>query len=87
MKFKILLHRKAESSLVRLDASIRKHIVEGLRQLEDFPSTKLDIVKIAGEENTFRLRVGKYRALFKIYEKEGVIVIVNLDLRKRAYRL
>jgi len=45
---------------------------------------RLDVVKIAGEENTFRLRVGKYRVLFKIYEK--VIVIVKADLRRRIYK-
>ena len=86
MKFKVLLHRKVKSFLVALDASIRKRIIERLRELEDFPSTKLDIVKIAGEEDTFRLRIGKYRALFKVYEKESIIVVVNLDLRKRVYR-
>jgi len=47
---------------------------------------RLDVVKIAGEENTFRLRVGKYRVLFKIYEKEKVIVIVKADLRRRIYK-
>jgi len=41
-----------------------------LRNLESFPKTELDIVKVAGEENTFRLRVGIYRVLFKVYEKE-----------------
>lgn len=56
MKFKVLLHRKVESFLRKLDASSRKRITEKLRELEDFPSTKLDIVKIAGEEDTFRLR-------------------------------
>jgi len=38
--------------------------------MEDFPAIKLNVVKIAGETNTFRLRVGKYRALFKVYEQE-----------------
>jgi len=86
MKFRVLLHRKAESILVRLDANTKKRILERLRELEDFPGTKLDIVKIAGEEDTFRLRIGKYRALFKIYGKDGIIVVVNIDLRKRIYR-
>jgi len=86
VKFKAPLHRKVESVLVRLDANIRKRIVERLRELEDFPDTKLDIVKIAGEKDTFRLRIGKYRTLFKPYDKENIIVVANLDLRKRGYR-
>jgi mRNA-degrading endonuclease RelE of RelBE toxin-antitoxin system len=59
MKFKVPLHRKVESVLGKLDASNRKRITDKLRELEDFPGTKLDIVKIAGEEDTFRLRIGK----------------------------
>jgi mRNA interferase RelE/StbE len=86
MKSRVLLHRRVESFLKRLDAGSKKRIIGKLRELEDFPSTKLDIVKIAGEEDTFRLRIGKYRALFKIYDKEKTIVVANLDLRKRVYR-
>jgi len=56
--------------------------VEKLRRLEGFPETELDIVKVAGEENTFRLRVGNYRVLFKVYEKERIIVIAKIDTRK-----
>ncbi|MGB9831738.1 MAG: type II toxin-antitoxin system RelE family toxin [Fervidicoccus fontis] len=44
------------------------------------------MVKVAGEENTFRLRVGNYRVLFKVYEKEKIIVVAKIDIRKRAYR-
>jgi len=47
---------------------------------------RLDVVKIAGEEKTFRLRIGKYRALFKIYEEEKVVVVIKIDLRTRIYR-
>jgi hypothetical protein len=32
-------------------------MVDKLKQLEDFPAVRLDIVKIAGEADTFRLRV------------------------------
>ena len=85
MKFKILLHKKADKFLKELKPEEKKRIIDKLRQLEDFPVTRLEIVKIAGEENTFRLRVGNYRALFKVYEQEKIIVIIKLDIRKRIY--
>ena len=85
MKFKILLHKKADKFLRELKPEEKKRIIDKLRQLEDFPVTRLEIVKIAGEENTFRLRVGNYRALFKVYEQEKMIVIIKLDIRKRIY--
>ena len=85
MKFRILLHKRADKFLGELKSEERKRIVDKLKQLEDFPAARLDIVKIAGEENTFRLRVGNYRALFKVYGQEKIIII-KLDIRKRIYR-
>ncbi len=86
MKFKVLLHRKAFEFLEELKPNEKQRITERLKQLEDFPNVKLDLVKIAGETNTFRLRVGNYRALFKIYEEEKLIVVIKIDTRKKVYR-
>ena len=85
MKFRVLVHKRADKFLGELKSEERKRIVDKLKQLEEFPAARLDIVKIAGEENTFRLRVGNYRALFKVYEQEKIIVIIKLDIRKRIY--
>ncbi|MEM2106340.1 MAG: hypothetical protein QXV46_00840 [Candidatus Bathyarchaeia archaeon] len=60
-------------------------MIDNLKQLEDFPMVKLDIVKIAGEVNTFRLRVGNYRALLKVYEQKRIMVVVKIDSRERTY--
>jgi mRNA-degrading endonuclease RelE of RelBE toxin-antitoxin system len=86
MRFRILLHRRAYDFLKDLRAEDRQRIIDKLRQLEDFPSVRLDVVKAAGEADTFRLRVGSYRALFKVYEQERVIVIVKIDVRSRVYK-
>jgi mRNA interferase RelE/StbE len=61
-------------------------LVEHLKQLESFPQTRLDIIKISGEKDTFRLRIGKYRALFKVYDEEKTIVVAKIDLRRRIYK-
>ncbi|MEM0253229.1 MAG: type II toxin-antitoxin system RelE/ParE family toxin [Candidatus Bathyarchaeia archaeon] len=86
MKFKVFLHKSADEFLKRISLEDKQRIVDKLKQLEDFPAIKLDIVKIAGEANTFRLRVGKYRALFKVYEQEKIIVVAKIDTRKKIYR-
>ena len=30
------------------------------------------------------MRIGEYRALFKVYDDEGVIVVINIDVRGRV---
>lgn len=86
MTFKVLLHKKAFKFLKKLDAETKKRVADSLRELENFPNSKLDILKIAGEENTFRIRIGKLRALFKVYDDEKIIVVIKVDLRRRIYR-
>ena len=86
MKFRVLIHKKADEFLKRISLEDKRRIVDKLKQLEDFPAVKLDIVKIAGEANTFRLRVGNYRALFKVYEQEKIIVVAKIDTRKKIYQ-
>ncbi|MGB9728049.1 MAG: type II toxin-antitoxin system RelE family toxin [Nitrososphaeria archaeon] len=86
MKFRVLLHKRADEFLEGLKLEDKGRIADKLKQLENFPTVRLDIVKIAGEANTFRLRVGNYRALFKVYEQEKIVVVVKIDVRKRIYR-
>jgi mRNA-degrading endonuclease RelE of RelBE toxin-antitoxin system len=59
MKFRILIHKKAYEFLKDLKSEERQRIIDKLKRLEDFPTVRLHIVKIAGETDTFRLRGGK----------------------------
>jgi mRNA interferase RelE/StbE len=86
MTFKVFLHRKAAKFLEDINPRVRQRVKEGLRSLEDFPAVKLDLVKVSGESDVYRVRFGKFRALFRVYENEKTIVIVKIDHRKRIYR-
>jgi len=86
MSYKILLHRRVVKFLKRLDESTRSRVLDSLRELDKFPNVRLDIVKIAGEKNIYRIRIGDLRILMKVYDVEKIIVIVKIDRRKRGYR-
>jgi mRNA interferase RelE/StbE len=86
MTFKVFLHRKAAKFLEDMNPRVRERVKEGLGSLEGFPAVKLDLVKVSGESDVYRVRFGKFRALFKVYESEKIIVIVKIDHRKRVYR-
>jgi len=85
MTFKVFLHRKAAKFLEDANPRDRERVKEGLKSLQDFPVAGLDLVKISGEDNVYRVRFGKLRALFKVYKSEKTIVIVKIDHRKRVY--
>jgi mRNA interferase RelE/StbE len=81
MMYDLLLHKKARKNLEKFPD--QEHIREHLLQLKQFPSSG-DIVRI--EDGVYRMRIGEYRALFKVYEEEHLIVIINLDVRGRIYK-
>jgi len=45
-----------------------------------------DAKRVIGyEEPTFRIRIGKYRVLYRIDHKEHQVIIVKIDHRERVY--
>ncbi|WP_457549354.1 type II toxin-antitoxin system RelE family toxin [Archaeoglobus sp.] len=81
MTYEVYLLPKANKKLEKFPDVDR--IKEKLKTLENFPNVR-NIIKIG--ENLYRMRIGDYRALFKVYEKEKVIVVINVDVRGRIYK-
>lgn len=83
--FEVYLLKEAERELDELPKKIQNKIRERIKTLADFPNVR-NCIKIMGHENTFRLRVGKYRALFKVYGNKRVIVVTEIGHRGRFYK-
>jgi mRNA interferase RelE/StbE len=84
-KYRVFLERKASRQLEKLDKDVRDRIVKALHVLRDEGfSRKLDIVKLRGYKNNYRLRVGRYRILFEL-EAERTIIVYAVLPRKKAY--
>ena len=80
MTYQIFLHKKAQKNLEKF--SDRERIRTHLRTLEQFPDSG-DLIRI--EDGIYRMRIGEYRALFKVYEDEKIIVVINIDVRGKVY--
>lgn len=81
----MFLERKASRQLEKLDKDVRDRIVKALHVLRDEGfSRKLNIVKLRGYKNNYRLRVGRYRILFEL-EAERTIIVYAVLPRKKAY--
>lgn len=81
MTFQVFLHKKAQKNLSKFSNS--EHLRTHLRTLEQFPDSG-DLIRI--EDNIYRMRIGEYRALFKVYEEEKIIVVINIDVRGKVYK-
>jgi len=85
-KHQVFLEKKASNQLDKLSEDARSRIIVALDILwnEGF-SPRLNIKKLQGYKNHYRLRVGKFRILFEL-RSERTIVVYAILLRKAAYR-
>lgn len=84
-EYKILLEKRVIKQLRRLNDDIKLRILDVLRIFRDEGfSAKLDLKKLRGYKNHYRLRVGKYRVLFEL-QSDRTIVVYDVLPRKVAY--
>jgi mRNA interferase RelE/StbE len=81
MKYLIIYEKRALLELRKLDKLLAKRIIKKLKELENDPFSK-DIKRLKGQ-SSFRLRIGDYRVLFELLEKE--IKILKIAHRKNIY--
>lgn len=86
--YKILYHKKAKKF-------IQKNKDYGLKFFKAFKeisenkdmSYKYDIKKYHSKENNFfRLRIGKYRAIFQVSDEKITIYVFDIDSRGNIYK-
>ena len=82
MRYEIYLTRRAKKEL---DPQSRKRALGALVTLRDYGFTaRLDIKKLRGHRNHYRIRVGKYCILFELEKPRRAMIYVILS-RKAAY--
>ncbi len=85
--YSVELSQKASKFLNKLDRHLSEGIEDGLKILakEPVPHDSKFIGRHEGDK-VFRIRVGGYRALYKIKEKESTVLITRIDKRDRVYQ-
>jgi len=68
-----------------MDANLRRRIIERFRELEEDPFPRGSI-KLRGEKDAYRLRIGDYRTLYKTILAEDLTLVFKIEHRSTAYR-
>ena len=84
MPFKGRFSRTFLKKEERLPSSIKQRVVKTISEMLVNPYIGIPLV--GPLKGLWRVRVGKYRIIYEINEKEKVIVFHDIDLRKRVYR-
>ena len=83
--FEILLDIPAQKYLKKLDEHIALRIIESIEKLAQDPIPH-DSKRVLGiKEKVFRIRVGKFRVLYRVDYKNLLLVVIKIDFRESAY--
>ncbi len=83
---RVVLTSRAHNQLRKLKPETIEKLKQRISNLRYFPFLREDIKKIKGIENTYRMRVGKYRILFEVDYANDTIMVFNISYRDKAYR-
>ncbi len=85
--YSVELSQRAQKFLNKLDKDIKNRIREKLKRLgkSPVPSDVKFICRIK-KEKIFRYRIGDYRALYKLKDKEKIVLITKIEKRPRIYK-
>jgi mRNA interferase RelE/StbE len=84
MAYAVILRRSAEKELDRLTTKLRQRIASKLLELENNPRPH-GVQKLQGHDG-YRIRVGDYRVLYLIDDKEETIEVLAVGHRREVYR-
>ncbi len=87
MNYEIKFLKDAYKYLQKQDKVTRNRILDHLQILSQDPRhPELDIKRMQGTENQFRLRVGSYRIIYTVIDNELIVIVVKVGARGDIYK-
>jgi mRNA interferase RelE/StbE len=83
--YELIIKPSAEKQMDRLPAKFRRRVVDALDGLRDEPRPA-GCVKLSGEDNLWRIRVGEHRVIYAIEDEALTVLVVRVAHRKEVYR-
>ena len=85
MTYQIEFTKRANKQFQALSQQVKQRIAHKIEALAEAPRPQ-GVVKLSGEENTYRIRVGDYRVVYIIEDNKLKVLIFRVDHRRDVYR-
>ena len=85
MSYYIVYDNQQEKFLEKIDKHIAKRIKDKIESTLTENPVPQNTTTIVGEHGVFRIRIGDFRALYRINYQENKIIILKIDKRPRVY--
>ncbi len=88
MTFEINIKGKSLKFISSLQKHDRERLKEAILVLKNdpVPIKSLDITKIKGEKNMYRIRKGKFRIVYEVIWEQKLILIHRVNFRGDVYK-
>jgi mRNA interferase RelE/StbE len=83
--FRITIKKSAIKELETVPKLFRLKIIEAIDNLAVNPRPS-GVKKLEGSKNSYRVRVGHYRVVYEIIDRELIVEVIKVGDRKEVYR-
>jgi mRNA interferase RelE/StbE len=83
--YQVLISRSAERQLKKLSPQAQRKVAAVIMSLAVDPRP-YGSKKLSGTMCSYRIRIGDYRAIYDIYEREVVVSVLKVGHRRDVYR-
>ena len=84
MRYRVILPKSVQKELDRLPEDAVRRILARLAELETNPRPT-DVKKLKGRK-AWRIRVGDYRVIYEIHNRQLQILVITIGHRREVYR-
>ncbi len=85
MAYQVIIKPSAEKSIRKLNRDTQRRIFRLLDALAQEPRP-VGVVKMAGADNLWRVRIGDYRVVYEIRDDRLIVLVVRVGNRKDVHR-
>ena len=82
--YRVVIPKSVQKELDRLPDDVLRRILARLAQLETVPRPA-DVKKLKGRD-AWRMRVGDYRVIYEIQDRQLQILVITVGHRREIYR-
>ncbi len=82
--YAVVVSRPAQKDIRSLDQVVRGRILQALRALAIDPRPS-GCRKLVGSQNRWRIRIGDYRAIYAVNDRDHNVEVIAVRHRSKAY--
>jgi mRNA interferase RelE/StbE len=84
-RYAVFFTTSADKALRKFPETVQRRIVAAVLELQENPHPP-DCVKLKGEDDFWRIRVGNFRVVYTVRDDELTVLVVRVAHRKDVYR-